>query len=259
MEFFSRLSRNRYFTRTSSMVFGSLEFFAGAFFGFLIVVYLIGMFLVPWVNGGFSWNYLQSVWYRWQGLNVGVLAFMSSIIIYISAKYSAEAQRKREFEASKAFLSDALSELVGFYKKSASQYDSVWNGNYVLIDIGHPNKYRNVFKDCIRHSDPYVSSFLYNYLVDLQVHNARLSDIREYVSSNSVYSSDMLASNLLLLGKLYAATDRLFDIARNESYNLHDSLALQEYMRSYRLMNVDYDKVILNGNSLRVYVETNMD
>lgn len=258
MEFFSRLSRNRHFTKLSSMTFRSLEFFAGAFFGFVIVVYLIGMFVVPWIKGGLSWDYLQSVWYRWQGLNVGVLAFLSSVIIYISAKYSAEAQRKREFEASKAFLSEALSELVSFYKQSALQYKNVWDGNHRLIDIEYPNKYRGVFKDCIRHSDPQVSKFLCSYLVDLQVHNARLSDAREYARANSEYSSDMLASNFLLLGKLYSANDRLFDVARNEDYDLFSSLTLQEYMRSYRLLSIDYNRVVTGGNSLEVYVKRSL-
>ena len=40
------------------------------------VAYAYSMFLYPFLKGGFEWDYAQNVWYAWQPVNAGMLAFM---------------------------------------------------------------------------------------------------------------------------------------------------------------------------------------
>lgn len=46
------------------------------------LAYVCSMFVAPIFQGDFSWGYVQAVWDRWQGLNVGVLAFAASLTAF---------------------------------------------------------------------------------------------------------------------------------------------------------------------------------
>lgn len=61
-----------------------------------------------------SWDVkqVQSIWHHWQALNVGMLAFMSSLVTFYISKFNANNQRERNFVAARAFLPEALSELT---------------------------------------------------------------------------------------------------------------------------------------------------
>lgn len=80
------------------------------------------MFIYPWLNLGWSWGLVEDVWDRWQGLNVGMLAFISSVTAFNIGRYNAEKQREREFMASKAFLPDALSGLTSYLQLALRCY-----------------------------------------------------------------------------------------------------------------------------------------
>ena len=68
------------------------------------IIYFSCMLLYPWIDGNFYWSHVQDIWDRWQSLNVGVLAFISSIIAFNISRFNANKQREREFTAAKAFL-----------------------------------------------------------------------------------------------------------------------------------------------------------
>ena len=96
--------------------------------GFLITfVYFISMFVYPWFDGNTNWKYVQNVWERWQGLNVGMLAFFSSITAFSISKFNAKEQRRRNFSAEKAFLPHSLSELCDYFDSCASLLQEAWN------------------------------------------------------------------------------------------------------------------------------------
>ena len=73
----------------------------------VVTVYVYSMFINPFIEGG--WQGALKVWSAWQALNVGFLAFASSLIAFYISRYNAEKQRQREFVAAKAFLPEALS------------------------------------------------------------------------------------------------------------------------------------------------------
>jgi len=134
------------------------------------------MLIHPWIDGGMKWSHVQEVWDRWQALNVGILAFVSSIIAFSIAKYNANEQRAREFTASKAFLPSTLSSLIAYYKASAKFLEAAATKAAPKEAPTPPEEYRSVFSECIRHARPDVGAALTRILVRMQVHDARLRD-----------------------------------------------------------------------------------
>lgn len=46
----------------------------------LAALYFVCMPIAPWIQSGWDWDNVQDIWDRWQSLNVGMLAFISSIL-----------------------------------------------------------------------------------------------------------------------------------------------------------------------------------
>ena len=59
-----------------------LKYIGSIFIYISISAYVYSMFIVPFQQSQGNWEYVQNVWDRWQGLNVGVLALVSSIIFF---------------------------------------------------------------------------------------------------------------------------------------------------------------------------------
>jgi hypothetical protein len=87
------------------------------------ILYAFCMLVWPWISGCGDWGYVQGVWDRWQSLNVGMLALVSSITAFNISRYNAAKQRQRDLLAPKAFLPAALSELVSYFKASANIFN----------------------------------------------------------------------------------------------------------------------------------------
>lgn len=185
------------------------------------VVYASGMLVYPWFVSPRGWKHVQLVWDHWQGLNVGMLAFLSSVIAFNISRYNAEQQRAREFLAAKAFLPVAFDELCGYFKGSASVLARAWKrqGNENIdIDPPHlPSDYREIFEKCIRHATPEVGQYLVNILVQLQVHNARMREF--FRKDDGVIRINPHRLNLLTylyrLSQLQALINKNFGFARN--------------------------------------------
>lgn len=184
-------------------------------------LYAVSMFVYPWFVCPGGWKHVQLVWENWQGLNVGMLAFLSSVIAFNISRYNAEQQRAREFLAAKAFLPQAFSELSEYFKASASVLTRAWDkqGNEnINIDAPHlPLDYREVFEKCIRHATPEVGQYLVNILVWMQVHSARMRDF--FRKDDGILRINVDRLNLLTylyrLGQLQALINKNFDFARN--------------------------------------------
>lgn len=193
------------------------KYFAGALF----FLYLASMVVWPLARSDGDWTYVQKVWDRWQALNVGVLALISSFIAFYATRYSAEKQREREFVASKAFLPAALSELTRYFKVSAKVLTACWDEYpYAPEDLNVPTLpigYEKVFGDCIKHADPKVGEYLSQILRWLQVHDAR---IKGFVATYDEGSGEItvpqnIISYLYRLAQLQAWVNKLFPFARN--------------------------------------------
>lgn len=213
------------------------------------VIYFICMFVAPWVQGRGDWTHVQNVWDRWQSLNVGLLAFIASITALNISRFNSERQRERDFLASKAFLSSALSELVGYFKESASVYKQGWEAapgaqpEFKIPEL--PKEYKPVFQECIRHAPPNVGDYLSQILMRLQVHDARL---RSYVSQDEddahfTPQRNNLISYFYRLGELLAMVNNLFGFARNIEEFDGAPINWEDFHTAYANLNIWEDQI----------------
>lgn len=229
---------------------GNLATIVNIIGGISTVAYIIAMLLFPWVDGGWKWNYVQNVWDRWQSLNVGVLAFLSSLVAFNIAAYNANRQRERDFIASRAFLPSALSELIAYFKACARVFKTAWaTDEQNLAGVTKPElpeAYSRVFSECIRHASPEVGDYLSRILVRLQIHDARLRDLlhRDEEIDVHVIGKYNLMTYLYRLGELQALVSLLFEFARGESDFKSRSLELEDFRNAYGNLNLwpeDFD------------------
>lgn len=227
----------------------------------LLVIYFLCMFILPWFLTSFSWEKVQNVWDRWQSLNVGALAFSSSLIAFSISKFKEEKQREREFRAAQSFLPEALSELSNYLKLSsrilkdrAEKSLSNNRNKYIktpgtenlpgctLFELEQfeipavPDNYKEVFTNCIRHAKPDVGEYLADILRELQIYNSRIQDM----NAENLQSYDMYYKTCLYrLGELQALINNLFDFARNESDQLEPfANKWEDYDIAYRNLSI---------------------
>lgn len=217
--------------------------------------YVLSMLIAPWIAGCFSWTYVQNVWDRWQTFNVGILAFISSVIAFKVATFSENKKRERQFIAARAFLPHALSELTSYCKLSALVLTGAWE--HTNIPIGRrtstfneiapnlPDDYKEVFSRCIESAEPYVGDYLASILVLLQIHNSRLKDlVKSFLpGSSTVIVQDNVMSYLYSLGKMQALINKLFTFARGAN-NFDDSpLTFDDYHTAYSNLGILLDRI----------------
>jgi hypothetical protein len=224
----------------------------------LIFIYLFCMVIYPWINGKGNWVYVQSVWYNWQALNVGMLAFISSIIAFNISRFNADKQRERNFIAAKAFLPDALSELTTYFKLSASLLKEAWERakaktsnlpmSTTLPEL--PVNYKKIFSNCIKYAEPDIAEYLAYMLMRLQVHNARIEDLFESLNHRGrtrIILSENVISYMFRLGELQALTGRTFEFARGlESFN-GNALVWEDYQNAFSNLDIwaeEFDDLI---------------
>jgi hypothetical protein len=210
------------------------------------------MFILPWVDG--DWQYVQGVWDRWQGLNVGMLAFISSLVAFNISSYNANNQRKREFQAAKAFLPAALSELCSYFKSSAQVFISGWESNQAnMPELSAPNLpegYKQIFSECIKHAAPEVGDYLSKILSGLQVHDSRMKEFVHQFSNRNCDDLDRhnLISYFYSLAELQALVNQLFDFARGEANFDVSSLKWEEFACALRNMEISYEDISIDEN-----------
>lgn len=211
----------------------------------LIGIYLICMILAPWIAGGGDWKYVQSVWDRWQSLNVGMIAFTSSIVAFSISRYNEAEQRERNFTAAKAFLPEALSELTTYLKLSSSLLMEAWQRvkDRAAIDKTvlmapmplKPVGINETFSRCIEFAEPDVGKRLAYILMRLQIHHSRLQELESnFRESGRLYiGSANIISYLHCLAELQALTNRLFAFARDfEKFDGSD-LGWEDFRTAY--------------------------
>lgn len=182
----------------------------------IFLIYIFSMFVYPWFCDGAKWACVQNTWDRWQGLNVGVLAFASSIIAFSISRYNAQKQKERDFLAAKAFLPNSLSELCDYFSACASLLEEAWRlggeDRSKLVVPELPESYKEVFGNCIRYSESDVGDYLTNILVNLQINHSRLKAFSDRLSASDKIN---IITYVYRLGELQALVNRLFPYARN--------------------------------------------
>ena len=213
-------------------------------------LYFICMFAAPWFEDGSNWAYVQDVWDRWQSLNVGILAFVASVIAFNISRFNAENQRERDFLAAKAFLPAALSELVSYFDACAAVFKQGWEaepGSSPAFKVPVlPDNYQNVFRECIRHAKPGVGDYLARILMKLQVHDARFSGyVHNAVDGHFNPERHNLITYIYRLGELKALVNRLFPFARNDGEFDAKPLQWDDFHTAYATMDIDEDDIRL--------------
>ncbi|HHX8265975.1 TPA: hypothetical protein ACVOYJ_004337 [Vibrio diabolicus] len=208
--------------------------------------YVFGMFIFPvWKSAG-DWNYIQRVWYSWQALNVGMLAFASSLIAFNISRYNANKQTEREFIASKAFLPQALSLLCNYLETSSKVVIEAADRSrdrkkrakaFASVAPVLPDYHVVVFKDCIKHAPPEVGKYLSKILRLLQIHHSRMETMPLEACTNYPYYKSCLYS----LAELQFLVNGLFDFARDESDFEVAVYKWEQFASIYRLYKMDLD------------------
>ncbi len=180
------------------------------------------MFIFPWEDGKGDWHYVQIVWYDWQALNVGMLAFISSLIAFYISKYNAEKQRERNFAAAKAFLPESLSELTTYFRDSAKLLQEAWrhssNNRKIPLETRVPKlpaRYKEIFSRCIEFAEADVGDYLAYIIMRLQIHHSRIVSLtEEFTSERSVIIPQNIVSYIYCLGELQGLINQFFEFAR---------------------------------------------
>ncbi|MGD8327537.1 MAG: hypothetical protein PVF65_11530 [Sphingomonadales bacterium] len=202
-------------------------------------------FSAPLINTQGDWDKIQNIWDRWQGLNVGMLAFISSLVALNISTYNADQQRKREFTAARAFLPQALSELHDYCEECMQVLHEFWDArdanNECNQSIDHalpklPQNYREVFEKCIRYAAPEVGDWLARILSKLQVHEARLKSLySEAPNESAIINADNINAYLYGILKIQILINRTFKFARNEGPLDKSPQRLDEYENALRI------------------------
>lgn len=210
------------------------------------------MFIFPWVDGAGNWLYVQNVWDRWQSLNVGMLAFISSITAFNISRFNANKQRERDFLAAKAFLPAALSELCAYFKLSATILIRAWetdrNNRLDIESPSLPENYKQVFGQCIKFAEPDVGDYLSKILVRLQVHDARLMELISQYGGANHPNRHTIISYLYRLGELQAFMNKLFPFARNEEEFDSSRLQWEDFRNAFGNLDVWYQDYRIDEN-----------
>lgn len=214
----------------------------------MLFCFVFSMLLYPWSKGG--WGYVQEVWHHWQSLNVGVLALLSSVIAFNISSYNTEKQRERNFVASKAFLPDALSELIDYFSKCSlllkDYYNCIDNPSLELTgtqEITVPvlsDEYKNIFSNCISNADREVADKLASILRRLQIHRARFSGLFE--GSTFSYTKDSIISKIYCLADLHADVSNLFNFARSLNDFDGSEISQENIINSYHCLNITIEE-----------------
>lgn len=231
----------------------------------LIPLYFYSMIIHPWIIGGWDWSYVHQVWMDWQTLNVGVLAFISSMVAFNISKYNSNQQRQREFVAARSFLPEALSDLTLYLRSSAELLLEAWNRARDPLDRCKsplnrelpqlPLNYRDIFSRCISLAEPEVAQYLSSILIRLQVHNSRINDLAKDFQPESITMvlTDGIKSYIYSLAQLYALVGRIFGYARGTDEFDDSALTWDDFANAYRNLDIWVDQVDdLEGFTKRV-------
>ena len=228
----------------------------------IAVLYIVCMFAAPWLQGNWDWCYVQNVWDRWQSLNVGMLAFVSSLVAFNIAKFNAEKQREREFAAAKAFLPAALSEIITYFKESAAVFQLGWEAQPGVrpdfVSPRLPQGYKDIFTKCIQHAEPEVGEYLSRILMRMQIHDARL---RGYIGEENggrrfTPQKHNLITYFYRIAELQALVGKVFNFARGlEPFDASD-LVWEDFRNAFGNLDVWADEIeVENVGTLAAFTQ----
>ena len=221
-------------------------------------LYFFCMFIYPFIVLGWRWDEVQGVWARWQGINAGMLALLSSIIAFNIGINKAERQRKRDFIVSIAFLPDALSKLSAYLSASALVLDKAWEKPEKSAPLNitppvYPSEVKEVFGNCIRDADYHVGEYLSGILKRLQIHEARLEKFfpRETDRTFESISKPQIIDYIYRLGQLKGMIDRVFPFSRGQPELDTSPLIWDDFKNAYGALDLWYEDYSIKEGSMK--------
>ncbi len=227
------------------------------------LIYIFSMFLYPWFDKEWNWQHVQNVWDRWQGLNVGMLAFISSVIAFSISKYHVEKQREREFMAVRSYLPLSLSELQEYLYSSSAILRSAWESLSAkklpeFNPIYLPKESILIFENCIKLGDTEIGDHLSKILTKLQVFNSRINSIKQSKSNETQtfinYMTSTTHRNLLVyfynLGEITSMVAKSYAIGRGkDDLNLSNPV-WEDFINAYQQLDIVPENYIADKDSL---------
>lgn len=187
------------------------------------------MLIKPWLDSGFSWEYVLGVWSTWQTFNAGMIAFLASVIALFTVKYKESVENESKLVASKAVMPSALVEIVGVCESNFKLLSEAYlknsrrnNPNNMYIEgeiIVISNWSSEVLRQCIVSSKKEDGKFIAGLLSVLQVNFSRLQDMHVNTLSKRKYlqvGGHCIENQIIFLGRVLAKVNRLFPFARME-------------------------------------------
>lgn len=181
-----------------------------------VAVYLFCM--VAWPIWHYrDWAEIQGVWDRWQALNVGVLAFSASIILWYTADLRSKKNDEKEYKAAKAFLVFVASELCREFDNAANllteRLKLESRKAIALEGLTFPQHLHPYLERYIKYSDPENAQYIVNLIRFYQVYIDRLNSIFKDLSGMS-NAKECVMTSIGDLFNISARTNRLFGYGR---------------------------------------------
>lgn len=253
----------------------------------LFAAWLLCMVVLPliiqqdiwdWCTAYFNWwKYVDSVWDKWQTINAGIFAIIASWIGLNISKAREDRQRIRDFVASKAFLPEACSELTAYFRECAKSLNDMWNIKMSKNNDGYtnqdvltnkikelnipdlPEKYKNIFAECIKKSEPKIGNYLANILLFLQIHDARLRSSVDK-SKDIPLTHSNIVTYIFELGKLQVLIDHIFYYVRDPSKEIildPKQIEWKDFNQAYFNLAIEPEDITLNQREidLKKYTE----
>lgn len=214
--------------------------------------YFIGMFLYPLIAGGASWSHLQNVWQNWQGLNVGVLALISSGVALTLTIRSEQKKNASALYAAKAFIPAALSEITLYLKACTKVADTAWINNNIkqyrkTFTSPKPHFELNlkaVFKEVMKLTDIDIAEHLGEIIIDLQVIDSRIAELHASFKSGHEHRFDKsyLLTIAYSLCKLQSLVDETYPFSRSETKIIKRMIDNRSLKNSYKVLKFEHIK-----------------
>lgn len=191
-------------------------------FGVAFIAYITSMIVYPLYVGG--WGNLQSTLYTWQSLNVGILAFSSTVILFYVSTISSRDKELQNLKACRAMLVLALSNLSEFLEQSVDlllKMNQHGDGRYYIgnmelkdfKDFPILESYNlDLIKECIKFAKKDDAAHLASLLTFFQIFKARY---KFFFSTVSFHDYDYKITKVYRdAGELKAVIDATFGYAR---------------------------------------------
>lgn len=200
------------------------------------------MFFLPALRSGLDWTYLQNVWDRWQALNVGLLALVSSIYFYRGSQQVSESARASKFIAAKSLALHKLPYVIKFLQNSVLKLSEFNNGSIYLEKDGVSFEQLDLssLHDCIVYSKDASTQNHFSFLIsELQVFNSRLELYTDEGFQKKLLLDRLSHENMMFkAATIKSLIDQSFNFCRENNSSLSDEVTYDEIENACRALDI---------------------